>query len=58
MPGIDAALTEPKTASAQADGRQLARHGVTILAEPFDGPFGRTFSLRDPDGYYVTISAL
>jgi len=28
---------------------------VPILAERFDGPFGRTFVLRDPDGYAVTI---
>jgi predicted enzyme related to lactoylglutathione lyase len=34
---------------------KLVRHGVEIVAEPFDGPFGRTFSFRDPDGYAVTI---
>jgi len=28
---------------------------VTILQAPFDGPFGRTFLLADPDGYRVTI---
>jgi predicted enzyme related to lactoylglutathione lyase len=26
-----------------------------ILAEPFDGPFGRTFSFADPDGYAITV---
>ncbi|MEU2350216.1 VOC family protein [Modestobacter sp. NPDC049651] len=33
----------------------LAAHGVPIVTEPFDGPFGRTFSFRDPDGYVVTL---
>lgn len=23
--------------------------------EPFDGPFGRQFIMRDPDGYKITI---
>jgi len=39
----------------QALHDQLAGRGVTILTDPFDGPFGRTFALRDPDGYAVTI---
>lgn len=34
---------------------RLAADGVPILTEPFDGPFGLTFVLRDPDGYAVTI---
>jgi predicted enzyme related to lactoylglutathione lyase len=29
--------------------------GVKIIAEPFDGPFGRTFAMADPDGYRVTV---
>jgi predicted enzyme related to lactoylglutathione lyase len=33
----------------------LVGHGVTIVTEPFDGPFGRTFSFADPDGYTVTL---
>lgn len=28
---------------------------VPIVQEPFDGPFGTTFSFRDPDGYVVTV---
>ena len=40
---------------AQALHDQMAGHGVPILAAPFDGPFGRTFTFRDPDGYAVTI---
>jgi predicted enzyme related to lactoylglutathione lyase len=33
----------------------LAGHGVAIVTEPFDGPFGRTFSFADPDGYVITV---
>jgi predicted enzyme related to lactoylglutathione lyase len=33
----------------------LAAAGVPITVEPFDGPFGRTFSFADPDGYVVTV---
>jgi predicted enzyme related to lactoylglutathione lyase len=35
--------------------QRLADAGVPIVQEPFDGPFGLQFSLRDPDGYVVTI---
>jgi predicted enzyme related to lactoylglutathione lyase len=28
---------------------------VPILTPPFDGPFGRTFTFADLDGYTVTI---
>lgn len=34
---------------------RLSAHGVPIITEPFDGPFGATFVLRDPDGYCVTV---
>jgi len=33
----------------------LAAAGVPISTAPFDGPFGRTFTCIDPDGYAVTI---
>jgi predicted enzyme related to lactoylglutathione lyase len=26
-----------------------------IVVDPFDGPFGRTFSFLDPDGYQITL---
>jgi predicted enzyme related to lactoylglutathione lyase len=29
--------------------------GVPIVLPPADGPFGRFFSFRDPDGYVITI---
>ena len=35
--------------------RRLVDHGVAIVQEPFDGPFGTTFSFRDADGYVVTV---
>lgn len=33
----------------------LVAAGRTIAAAPADGPFGRTFTLVDPDGYRVTL---
>jgi predicted enzyme related to lactoylglutathione lyase len=33
----------------------LVEHGVRIVTELFDGPFGRTFAFADPDGYVVTL---
>jgi predicted enzyme related to lactoylglutathione lyase len=35
----------------------LREHGVPIVTEPFDGPFGRTFAFADPDGYAITLHA-
>jgi len=39
---------------AQGLYESLREVGVTIDQEPFDGPFGRTFSFVDPDGYAIT----
>jgi len=33
----------------------LAAAGTTIISAPVDGPFGRTFTFADPDGYQVTL---
>ncbi|MBU2670157.1 VOC family protein [Actinoplanes bogorensis] len=33
----------------------LAAAGVPIVSAPIDGPFGRTFTFADPDGYQVTL---
>ena len=30
--------------------------GATIITQPFDGPFGRTFAFADPDGYHITAN--
>ncbi|MFK4296167.1 putative enzyme related to lactoylglutathione lyase [Arthrobacter sp. GAS37] len=34
---------------------KLAAVGTEIVVEPFDGPFGRTFTFADPDGYQITL---
>lgn len=33
----------------------LKTKGVTVLGDPQSGPFGRTFSFVDPDGYQITV---
>ena len=33
----------------------LVAAGTTIVSAPVDGPFGRTFTFADPDGYQVTL---
>lgn len=33
----------------------LAAAGTPIISAPVDGPFGRTFTFADPDGYLITI---
>ncbi len=65
MPGVDldAAVPHPGTGvalwlhadDAQALHDDLDAAGVPIVATPIDGPFGRTFTFRDPDGYAVTV---
>jgi predicted enzyme related to lactoylglutathione lyase len=40
---------------AQAIHDKLVDAGVQIVAPPTDGPFGRTFTFSDLDGYAVTI---
>jgi predicted enzyme related to lactoylglutathione lyase len=63
LPGTDLDSGEPglgvalwlRADDAQTLHDQLSAGGVTIVTEPFDGPFGRTFALRDPDGYVVTV---
>jgi predicted enzyme related to lactoylglutathione lyase len=44
-----------RASDAQAVYERALAGGVTILTEPFDGPFGRTFAMADPDGYRVTV---
>lgn len=60
---LDAAIPRPglgvalwlHTDDAQALHDRLAAADVSIVAAPFDSPFGRTFVFADPDGYAVTI---
>ena len=40
---------------AQAIHDALSASGAPILAAPVDGPFGRTFTFGDPDGYRITL---
>jgi len=44
-----------RASDAQALFEEVKAAGVRILAEPFDGPFGRTFTMADPDGYRITV---
>jgi predicted enzyme related to lactoylglutathione lyase len=44
-----------RASDAQALYESVVAAGVTILQEAFDGPFGRTFAMADPDGYRVTV---
>jgi predicted enzyme related to lactoylglutathione lyase len=44
-----------RASDAQALYEKAVAGGVRILVEPFDGPFGRTFAMADPDGYRITI---
>jgi len=44
-----------RAADAQALYERVTSDGVRTLREPFDGPFGRTFVMADPDGYRITI---
>jgi predicted enzyme related to lactoylglutathione lyase len=65
LPGVDLDAVAPRPGAgvalwlraddAQALHDDLAAAGVPILAPPVDGPFGRTFTFSDPDGYAVTI---
>ena len=53
-PGLGVALWMA-SGNAQELHDRLAANGVSILAAPFQGPFGLTFVFRDLDGYAVTI---
>jgi predicted enzyme related to lactoylglutathione lyase len=53
-PGLGVALWL-RAADAQALHDALQSAAVPIATPPFDGPFGRTFTFTDPDGYAVTI---
>ena len=65
QPGVDVAAITPHPGAgvvlwlaaddAQALHDAMASAGVEIAGAPFDGPFGRTFTFRDPDGYAITV---
>jgi len=54
QPGLGIALWfHADDVQAIHDG--LVEVGQPIVTPPFDGPFGRTFTFADPDGYHVTL---
>ena len=64
LPGVDLdAMPRPsggvgvwvRVDEAQRLHDELVATGTTIAAPPIDGPFGRTFTFEDPDGYLITI---
>ena len=65
LPGLDLDAVSPRPGAgvalwlhaddAQALHDALAAAGVEVLVPPADGPFGRTFTVADPDGYAVTV---
>ncbi|MFC7531654.1 VOC family protein [Actinoplanes sp. GCM10030250] len=54
QPGIGAAIWFHAT-DVQVIHDALVAGGHTIVSAPIDGPFGRTFTFADPDGYRITL---
>jgi predicted enzyme related to lactoylglutathione lyase len=54
QPGVGAAIWMHAT-DVQQIHDALVADGHTVVTAPFDGPFGRTFTFSDPDGYHVTL---
>lgn len=54
QPGIGVAIWLHAT-DVQQIHDALATAGHRIVSAPIDGPFGRTFTFADPDGYHVTL---
>lgn len=54
QPGIGTAVWLHAT-DVQVIHDALSSGGHRIVAAPIDGPFGRTFTFADPDGYHVTL---
>ncbi|PQP84249.1 glyoxalase [Paenibacillus sp. PCH8] len=64
MPGIElGSSTQPglgvalwlRAPDTQEIHDKLSAAGVKITSAPIDGPFGRTFTFADPDGYFITL---
>jgi catechol 2,3-dioxygenase-like lactoylglutathione lyase family enzyme len=53
-PGLGAAIWLHAT-DAQAIHDTLEADGHSIVSAPIDGPFGRTFTFADLDGYRITL---
>jgi predicted enzyme related to lactoylglutathione lyase len=54
QPGVGAAIWLLAT-DVQGIHDALVAAGATVVVPPFEGPFGRTFTFADPDGYQVTL---
>jgi predicted enzyme related to lactoylglutathione lyase len=54
QPGLGVALWL-HASDVQSIHDALAADGHRIVSAPIDGPFGRTFTFADPDGYHVTL---
>lgn len=54
QPGLGVALWLHAPDAQELHDKLLAA-GVEIVSAPIDGPFGRTFTFADPDGYRVTL---
>lgn len=54
QPGIGVAIWLHAT-DVQGIHDRLVADGHSIVAAPIDGPFGRTFTFADPDGYRITV---
>jgi catechol 2,3-dioxygenase-like lactoylglutathione lyase family enzyme len=54
QPGVGAAIWLHAT-EVQEIRDALVADGHRIVSEPIDGPFGRTFTFADPDGYQITL---
>lgn len=53
-PGLGAAVWLHAT-DVQDIHDALVADGHAVVSPPVDGPFGRTFTFADPDGYHVTL---
>ncbi|MFK0073989.1 VOC family protein [Arthrobacter woluwensis] len=54
QPGLGVALWL-YASEVQSIHDALVADSHRIVAPPFDGPFGKTFTLTDPDGYQITL---
>lgn len=54
QPGIGAAIWLHAT-DVDDIHDALVADGQRIVSAPVDGPFGRTFTFADPDGYQITL---
>ncbi len=54
QPGIGTAIWLHAT-DVQGIHDSLVADGHPIVSAPIDGPFGRTFTFADPDGYQITL---